>query len=428
MYGLLFTDFTSTSIQAIYNYKGREIMTDIMENDLQTILIVDSALGSHPYYDFFKIHSKKKFNVVNVVSDIGNRLFFHKYIENLKKEQYLTEEISIHAMDQIDVSKVHAIFCGSDCGFIAYSYLMNKYFPSKQILNADIKSNKFKLYTLLKDYGLVKTNQILVDKNNYKLIREITQPSVLKPLNGNGGRDTYYVNDINDLSVIENHNDSFILMDKIQGEEYSVDFVSSNKIHKLNAVWKYHKSENHHHREEIDLVDPRENKELIDKIYNFLVLVFSAVQHKDGPTHSEVIVNDNGVHLIEVNFRLHGHLGNIMQKITLGRSQAIESFENFYEPTWSSNALKIYNYLQPLKKILLNNKREKHIASINWQEFECHSSVAVIYKHPLPKSGIIPISTSVQTTLGFVMMTNKNIEQFHQDILIIRSLKDKLCS
>jgi len=398
-----------------------------MDNNLETVLIVDSVLAANPYYDFFKAYTEKKFNIINIVSDIHNRILFDKYIEYLKTDGFLTSELSVHSKE-LDQLKIAAIFCGSDCGFLAYAKLMEKFFPEKKIRNADIKANKFRLYSFLREQGLVKTNQQLINQNSYKTITEIARPSVLKPLGGNGGKDTYYINHVHELAVIENSSDFFILMDKIEGQEYSVDFISCNGVHKLNAVWKYTKWPHHHHREEIDLVDPKENKELIDKIYNFLVSVFFAVEHRDGPTHSEVIVNDQGVNLIEVNFRLHGHLGNIMQKMTIGRTQAIESFVNFNDPVWASSDLRSYRYIQPLKKVLLNNKREKYIETVNWEDFEKCSSVATVYKHPIPVPCIIPISTSVQTTLGFVMMTNKNIEKFNHDVETVRALKDQLCS
>jgi hypothetical protein len=106
---------------------------------------------------------------------------------------------------------------------------------------------------------------------------------------------------------------------------------------------------------------------------------------------------------------------------------------NYRNPKWQSN-LDTYNYFQPLKKILLNNKREKHIESIDWESIETIKSVSAIYRHfnnPLLISStveLVPISTSVQTTLGFIIISNKDLIQFEKDVETIRHIKDIICS
>lgn len=84
--------------------------------------------------------------------------------------------------------------------------------------------------------------------------------------------------------------------------------------------------------------------------------------------------------------------------------------------------------MQPLKKILLNNKREKFIESVDWELIEKNKSVLVTYRHNTLCPGVVPVSTSVQTTLGFIMMTNKNLDNFNKDVELVRQLKNDICS
>jgi hypothetical protein len=391
-----------------------------------TILIVDTSLSANPYYDLFRSITKKtgkKFNIINVISDEDHFSLYKNYVEYPGIADY-----SIHYNDlaKLDSLNITHILNGSDVGYKVYTKLISKYFPNITNQLLDIKINKYELYTYLKSKKIITTNQSIVNSLNYKNTN-ITKPTVLKPINGAGGKDVFYINSVDELSVLETLQGNFMLQDRIFGDEYSVDFVSSNGVHKLHAIWKYKKNDNHHHREEIDLVNPHTNPELLAKIYKYMSAIFSEIGHQNGPTHSEVMVSDDEINLIEINFRLHGHLGNGSQLLCIGASQAGETIKNYKNPTWTSK-LDTYNYYQPLKKILLNNKKEKYIESIDWEEIEKIKSVLATYKHNNLMPGIVPVSTSVQTTLGFIMISNKDHEQFNKDVDTIRSLKDVICN
>lgn len=398
---------------------------------IDTVLIVDMAPSADAYYYFFQTVTKetgRQFNIVNIISDEMNFSLYKNYIETLND----IHNIRYHDLSSLDYFNIRCIVNGSDIGYNTYNELMSKYFPD--LLNdlLDVKTDKYNLYTYLKSKKLISTNQSIVNSSNYKNI-SFLNPSVMKPNNGVGGKDTFYINDIADLTILESLAGDFILQDRIFGDEYSVDFISANGEHKLNAVWKYTKPTYHHHREEIDLVNPYENKDLILKIYKYMTTIFLEIGHKNGPTHSELMVFGDQLNLIEINFRLHGHLGNLCQYLTLGTSHARETIMNYKNPKWQSN-LDTYSYFQPLKKILLNNKREKYIESIDWESIETIKSVSAIYRHlnnPLLLSStveLVPISTSVQTTLGFILISNKDLIQFEKDVATVRHIKNIICS
>lgn len=390
-----------------------------------TILIVDTSLSANPYYDLFRTIIKKtgkQLNIVNVVSDEDHFSLYKNYVEHPGIADY---SVRYNDLSQLDSLNIKYILNGSDVGYRAYTKLISKYFPNITNQLLDIKINKYELYTYLKTKKIITTNQSIVNSLNYKNTN-ITKPAVLKPINGAGGKDTFYINNDDELNILETLQGNFMLQDRIFGDEYSIDFVSSNGVHKLHAAWKYTKNDNHHHREEIDLVNSNTNAELLTKIYNYMVTIFSEIKHENGPSHSEVMVSGDEINLIEINFRLHGHLGNGSQLLCIGASQAGETISNYKTPTWASK-LDTYHYHQPLKKILLNNKKEKYIDSVNWEEIEKVKSVLATYRHNRLMPGIVPVSTSVQTTLGFIMLSNKDHDQFNKDITTIRSLKDYIC-
>lgn len=392
----------------------------------ETILIVDTSMSANPYYDLFRTFGKKinkPYNMINVISDEDNFNIYKSYVEY---PGIADRSIRMSEIDSLKDENVTYILNGSDSGYLAYCKLIASRFPEISNQFDDVKINKYELYAFLRSKKLINTNQHIINSKTYKKTT-VTKPSVLKPIAGAGGKDTFYINSTGDLSVLENLSGEFILQDMLVGEEYSVDFVSSNGVHKLCAVWKYTKLPHHHHREEIDLLNPNENEQLVKNIYKYLTTIFDAIKHKNGPTHSEVIVSGTDINLIEINFRLHGHLGNGSQEMCIGTSQAKEVILNYKKPTWTAN-LDWYNYMQPLKKILLNNKREKFIESVDWELIEKNKSVLVTYRHNTLCPGVVPVSTSVQTTLGFIMMTNKNLDNFNKDVELVRQLKNDICS
>lgn len=394
-----------------------------------TILIVDAAPSSNGYFEIFSRMPKGFFLIINIIKNSNlSDIVYSNWKKGILEKNLDFKEVRYEDINKINFENILYVLLGADNSFDVYCDLFLKCFPQKKFNYPLVRSNKLELYNFLKENRLVSTNQQLVNSSNISQIKDFSTSCVLKPLQSLGGKNTFYVSNLKEISNIVQHlKEDFILMDRIYGTEYSVDFVSSNGVHKIHGIWEYTKNLDHHHREEITLVDPNENHELVEKVYNFLVSVFTTIDHKDGPTHSEIIINSSGINLIEINFRLHGHLSNDVQTTALGVSQARLVITNFLEAKWGNINIKKYDYYQPVKKILLNNKVPKYINEVNWEKFSSIESVVHIVKHDYLFPGFIGKSTCAQDSLGYITLTNKNQEDYMSDIKKVRSLKDQLC-
>ena len=102
-------------------------------------------------------------------------------------------------------------------------------------------------------------------------------------------------------------NEEFIIQECIKGEEYIVNTVSSEGMHRVTTVWKYHK------------VKTTDGAVLYDSTYSvnelgigesemieYAYKVADAIGIKYGPVHGEYMIDENGPVLIEVNCRPMG--------------------------------------------------------------------------------------------------------------------------
>ena len=113
----------------------------------------------------------------------------------------------------------------------------------------------------------------------------------------------YYGGDIDELLVQE----------RIKGEEYIVNTVSCEGLHRVTLIWKYHKVKTNEGAIIYDTVETINElgiaeAEMVEYAYN----VADALGIKYGPVHGEYMIDEKGPVLIEVNCRPCG--GNMPAK------------------------------------------------------------------------------------------------------------------
>jgi hypothetical protein len=394
---------------------------------INAIIIVNFSPSAEPYAnEILELKSNgtvsESFQLINVYTDNA----ICEFNKNVSIDHKVNDNIHISKFYEVETNyNILAILNGNDSGLEVNEALLLKYFSDKSSCLANTRSSKIETYNFLKSKKLIDTHQCIIDSSNYQKVKVLV-PSVLKPLVSVGGRDTFYINTEQELEIVKEFNKPFILQDRVFGEEYSVDIVSCNGKHKLISVWKYFKPHNHHHRDEIDLVDPDKNKLLISRIYEYVTRILNELGHVFGPTHSEIMLSDNSINLIEINYRLHGHLTNKTQDLSLKTNQAREVINLFLFKSDIEN-ISTYKYLQPVKKLLLNNKIDQYIETIKWDDFENLSSIIKVFKHEWLLPGFLKKTTSVYDCLGFVVLSNISVEQFLIDVATARTLIRKIC-
>ena len=102
-------------------------------------------------------------------------------------------------------------------------------------------------------------------------------------------------------------NNDYLIQERIKGEEYIVTTVSSEGMHRVIDVWKYHKVRTNDGAILYDSMDSVNElgigeSEMIEYAYK----VADALGIRYGPVHGEYMIDENGPVLIEVNCRPMG--------------------------------------------------------------------------------------------------------------------------
>lgn len=230
-------------------------------------------------------------------------------------------------------------------------------FNEKWQIKAAILSKKYNLKTILDENAVLNTFDKLKTRNildssginnikytdcccdNYDVkIKSINFPCIVKPINGEGSKEINIIRNNEDIQNITLHKAiKYIVEEFIEGVELSVEALSLNGVHKIIAITRKYKNDSfielgHTVPANIDEVDK-------EKIFGYIYNVLDALEIKNGPTHSEIIINERGPFLVETHTRLGGDniyklieksfnidLLKIVADIYLGKIISIEDF------------------------------------------------------------------------------------------------------
>ncbi len=133
-----------------------------------------------------------------------------------------------------------------------------------------------------------------------------------------------YGNDLNEL----------VIQERINGQEYVVNTVSCDGVHRVTMIWKYNKIKTaeggnvYDYDETINELGIGE-AELVEYAYD----VADALGVKYGPVHGEYMIDEKGPVLIEVNCRPHG--GNLDAKFLdriSGQHETDSALDSYLNP------------------------------------------------------------------------------------------------
>lgn len=125
-----------------------------------------------------------------------------------------------------------------------------------------------------------------------------------------------------------------VIQERINGQEYVVNTVSCNGVHRVTSVWKYTKiktAEGGYIYDYDEIVNELGigEAELVEYAYD----VCDALGIKYGPVHGEYMIDEKGPVLIEVNCRPHG--GNLdaeYMDLISGQHETDSSLDSYLNP------------------------------------------------------------------------------------------------
>lgn len=268
-------------------------LTSLTEKEIPTLI---KNLNFKPVFLFRKSSQSQEIDLANCHFYQSARCIDEKDFSNLQDIKYFIPryEEDVNIVDKI-------------------SNFFNRRGNPMRLSNC--RRDKYDMICIIKECGI---RSILSQRcMNLDDLNEFTEDHklnkyVLKPVNSASLDGFNVCNGIEELqkcfssligktNVVGLINDSLIIQEFIEGDEYVVNCVCRDGIIKVTSVWKYERYPNQLYKSDM-LIAPEEiPKGLLE--YNFQVM--KALEINNGASHAEIKIDEKGPVLIEIGAR-HG--------------------------------------------------------------------------------------------------------------------------
>ena len=214
-----------------------------------------------------------------------------------------------------------------------------------------------------------------------------------------------------------------IIQEYIGGEEYVVNSVSYNGIHKITSIWSYKKRVIPGYGpiyERLDFLSPK--LKLSQKLIKYNLKVLKALHITYGAMHNEIKLDKKGPVLIEANCRVGGGSmpAKYLDKI-LGHHETDIVVKSYLNPKWF---YKLPNEIIPIGHGIIKFLILKHdikVSKIKFPQvfsklpsfFTCNAGINGNVNQREVK--YLKKTIDYETSPGNIFMVNKNLKQLNAD-------------
>jgi biotin carboxylase len=215
----------------------------------------------------------------------------------------------------------------------------------------------------------------------------------------------------------------------LRGKEYVVDHVSRDGVHKTVMVWVYDKRPANGSAFVYFgciPVDPESPEGKL--VIPYVRRVLDALQVKNGPSHGEVMMTNDGPCLVEMNCRAHGGDGNwrpLCLALTGSYSQVettVDSYLNSRQFTITPDKPPSPFKAHGQEVILVSFGRGKVRATPGFEEIK-HLESFVYLETGVKKGSSVDYTVDLFTGIGSVILMHKDKDVVERDVHRIREME-----
>lgn len=292
--------------------------------------------------------SARGYDCIHIESDAEingeYRTKFHesKYIKTLKYEGNL-EEIVL----ALSSFKIKAVLPGIDTGVGLADMLADRLgLPNRNPIEMTAaRRDKFAMIEALKDAGVPHAKYHYSD-NVSELIqyaeKELNYPVVVKPVDSTEGNGVHFCRNkaevkqafesiVGAVNVLGATQSAAMVQEQLLGEQYVVNSISVAGKHHITDIWHLARQSNPRiafkHAELLSRDHP-----LVEACQAYVSDVLSALKIQYGAAHTEVMLTDYGLKLIETSPRMEGDMDPASVEKALGYSQPSLLVESLVHP------------------------------------------------------------------------------------------------
>ncbi|BBV00644.1 ATP-grasp domain-containing protein [Providencia hangzhouensis] len=259
-------------------------------------------------------------------------------------------------------------------------------------------------------------------------------PIILKPTNSAGVTGVFrcnslkeaehYIDTIKDMkSYFGVSNNMIVAQECLQGQEYIVDAVSLDGMHRIINIWEVYREEGSSPLlDGMIIVDHSQDK--FQPIINYAKQVFDALGVRNGPSHLELMQTAKGPCIVELNARLHGSLDLKLSTLVNGYDQlhcVVESILCPYHFKHNINQPPIFHGFSV--HLLIRSAKQECLTSLDiWEQFaKFKTYVGCKVNYQIGQQ--VKVTRDLTTALGSVALYSESYDELLTDWKRIRVLE-----
>jgi len=215
----------------------------------------------------------------------------------------------------------------SDLANITVNYVAEKMNLVGNGIKATEKStNKHIMRETFKKNGDPSPKSILIDDNIKLNNLELDLPIIIKPTDRSGSRGIFKLDNFENLIEIvekskkESFENKVLIEEYVEGDEYSVEFISYRGKHTFLALTQKFTTGSPNFIETGHLEPASIDNETLEEIKKVVMHALDSLEIKNGASHSEIKIDNNGkIKIIEIGSRMGGDcIGSDLVKYSTG--------------------------------------------------------------------------------------------------------------
>ena len=251
------------------------------------------------------------------------KVYAHTYVFHDYWKHYIFQGDLSVLISELKFYSPKFVVAGAECGVDLADQLAHALnLPCNDIALSSARRNKYLMFEAIKAKDIKTILSYCASTLDQAIFWAQGQgiwPLIVKPLNSAGGEGVRRCDSINEvisafseimntkINMLGFNNQAVILQEYIEGEEYVVNMVSCKGEHKFCELWRYTRYQRPHGRQIYDTASLEEfQKEVHSDILTYAIEVIEALGMQCGPSHIEIIKNEQGCYLVEMGARLMG--------------------------------------------------------------------------------------------------------------------------
>lgn len=202
----------------------------------------------------------------------------------------------------------------SDLAAITVNYVAEQLGLCGNTMEAtSISTNKHLMRNAFEKNGDPSPKSYLVDENTNISTLKLDYPIIVKPTDRSGSRGIFKLETSDQLkesirlSIKESFEKKALVEEYVEGQEYSVEYISFKGIHHFLAITQKYTTGAPHFIETAHLEPAELSIEMTEKVKTVVERALNTLGIKNSASHSELKIDDNGnIKIIEIGGRMGG--------------------------------------------------------------------------------------------------------------------------